>query len=239
MIIAGIDFETSGLLPQTDRVIEVGAVLWDTNEDSQLWMISDFVIDSTTPDPLDPEITRITGITNEMLRKYGKHPIPVFSALNDMIYQSEAVVAHFGTDFDKKFYEAEMQRHELKVCERTWIDTAIDLPFPEHIKTRNLMHLAAEHGFLNPFPHRAVYDVLTMLKIFECYDAKAALEYARQPIVIAQALVSFDDREKAKARSYQWNQSWAPGMWAKRMRLPDFQREETEAPFKVRSFTKG
>ena len=84
---------------------------------------------------------------------------------------------------------------------------------PPAITTRKLTHLAAEHGFLNPFPHRAVSDVLTMLKVLSHYDIAPVLESARQPSFTVKACVSYDDREKAKARGYRWDA--ARKIWTK------------------------
>ena len=52
----------------------------------------------------------------------------------------------------------------------------------EKIKTRSLPYLAADHGFLNPFPHRALFDVMTMIQIAGMYDINEILKYADSPI---------------------------------------------------------
>jgi DNA polymerase III subunit epsilon len=228
MICLGLDFETSGLDPAVDRVIEVGAVLWNTDSGLPLEILSVFC-DSV--DELSPEIEEITGIKCSMLRQHGRDSAEVFSELNTMLLKAEAVIAHFGATFDKGFYEAECARLPLTAVERTWIDTALDLKYPPAMLTRKLTHLAAEHGFLNPFRHRAVFDVLTMLTVFQHYDAAAALEYARQPMVTVRAIVSYEDREKAKARGYRWNPE--EKLWLKNCRLPDVEVERREADFTV------
>ena len=39
-----------------------------------------------------------------------------------------------------------------------------DVPYPETIATRKLTYLAADHGIVNPFAHRALFDVITMMQ---------------------------------------------------------------------------
>jgi len=78
----------------------------------------------------------------------------------------------------------------------------VDVPSPPQITTRKLAHLAAEHGFLNPFAHRAVFDVLTMLKILSCYPIENVIISSNQPLMKLVALVAFDGRYKAKARGF-------------------------------------
>ncbi len=233
MLVIGIDFETSGLNAETDRVIEIGAVLWDTDTGMPLQIMSEFCLDEGTPNPLPPEIEQITGITYEMLKSYARETtVHCFCVLADLITSAEAIIAHNGAIFDRGFYLAETKRLGLPPIERVWIDTAMDIKYPAHITTRKLMHLAAEHGFLNPFSHRAVFDVLTMLRVFQNYDAEAALEYAKQPMITVQSLVSFDDKDKAKERGYRWKPETK--QWLKNMRTSDFEIEKQEAGFNIR-----
>lgn len=245
MIVCGLDFETTGLDAKRDRVIEIGAALWDTSTAVPLKLLSCLCADQHTPNPFPPEIVEITGLTYEMVMNYGVLSQVAFAELTSLAGRAEAVIAHFGASFDKDFYLSECARTGVTPIDLTWIDTAIDLKFPQRMFTRNLTHLAAEHGFLNPFTHRAVFDVLTMLRIFQNYDPVAALEYARQPIQTLEALVSYDDRQLAKDRNYRWlPRPGAPPeakkAWLKDMRQSDADKEIAEAGFPVKIInTKG
>ena len=48
---------------------------------------------------------------------------------------------------------------------------------------RSMAALEHAHGFVNPFPHRAVTDVLSMLKIFSQYNYDRVFALASSPIV--------------------------------------------------------
>ena len=138
MKILGVDFETTGLLPQEDRIIEVGAVLWDWDTGTPLQLLSSLV----HPDQSIPEeITRITGITNDLIGNYARLESEVFADLRYLIGCADYVMAHNGTTFDKLFYEAAAKRLGWPETGKIWLDTKIDIKYPEHITTRNLRHL--------------------------------------------------------------------------------------------------
>lgn len=213
MLLLGLDFETTGLDFAKDRIIEVGAVLWDTTRGVPVRMLSELVShpDSDECPEVSEEITRITGITQADLDQFSVPWMEARRALNGMALAADAVVAHNGTGFDQPMLCAHLDRLEhsqaphLEIWRGPWIDTCTDVDYPPAITTRKLTHLAAEHGFLNPFPHRAVSDVLTMLKVLSHYDIGPVLESSRQPSFTVRAMVSYDDREKAKARGYRWD----------------------------------
>jgi len=225
MIICGLDFETTGLSPQTDRVIEIGLVLWDTDLHAPVALYGSLVRSEVK---VPKEVTTINNITDDMLQKYGVAQDAALCTVSGWMKKSEAACAHNGTGFDKLFYEQWCLR-EKKPFENTflWIDTCIDLGAP----IGRLIHAAAERGFVNPFPHRAVTDVLTMLRILDYYDANEVVRQARIPNVTVQALVNYDDREKAKARGYHWNGETR--QWLRAVKEDQLEKEKREAPFKV------
>jgi DNA polymerase III subunit epsilon len=223
MLILGLDFETTSLDTETCEVIEVGAVLWDSEDKKPLALMSEFISGPVVP----PEITRITRIDQDDLR-YGIELPLAAQKLSALVSQANFIVAHNGTVFDRPIY----RRLFAPECKKSWIDTRTDVPYPEEITTRKLTHLSSEHGFVNPFAHRAVFDVLTMLKILSFYDlGPVIIESTLPPITIA-AQVSYTDREKAKARGYHWNAQ--KQIWFKTVKQPGLDRELKEAGFPVR-----
>jgi DNA polymerase-3 subunit epsilon len=246
MLLLGLDFETTGLSFTDDRITEIGAVLWDTDARMPVQIFNTLVKHPDCP-PITDEITRLTGITQAMLDYYGVAPAPAFRRLGMMLAQAGVAVAHNGNGFDRPMLEAQMLRFSavpetativsaLAATPLLWVDTCMDVPYPPAITTRKLVHLAAEHGFLNPFAHRAVFDVLTMLKVLDGYIAtpdalESVLESARQPTVTMQALVSFDDREKAKARGYRWKSDTK--QWLRHMKAHQAEAERAECGFKT------
>jgi DNA polymerase III subunit epsilon len=230
MLFVGVDFETTGLDTQKDRITEVGAVLWDTDRKGPLEVYSSYIYEENFPE-LSKEITEITGITQNDLDKYGRTPQKVLSELCLFMERGDFALAHNGTNFDVPILTAEMNRIGAKFKDDvTWIDTSVDVPYPPSITTRKLSYLATEHGFLNPFPHRALFDVLTMLKVTSFYDAEEIVRLSKSPSVTIRAVVSYDDRKLASERGYRWNAD--NKMWLKTVKECQLEPEYT-APFKI------
>lgn len=229
MKILGLDLESTGLDLKADAIIEVGAVLWCTERRTALKMYSEFV-DPLRPIP--PEITVITGITSEVVEEYGVSEQEALSVIAGLMGQADYVAAHFGNLFDKPFLEGAYARMMSLPPEKVWLDTSIDVQYGERVKTRNLLHLAAEHGFLPGHSHRAVFDVMTMLRILDQYDLDTVIARAKEPMVFLEACVSFEEKEKAKERGYRWCPP--KRVWWKAFKFTDSIVERAECGFNTR-----
>jgi hypothetical protein len=170
----------------------------------------------------------------------GKAPALAFAGLNQVAkeFGISHVVAHNGTNYDKTLLASEYTRHGCDdvLLRRTWLDTRYDLPMAESIETRKLPYLAAEHGFLNPFPHRAVFDVMTMLRVLSQYDMQAVLDLAAQPWMTVRIVVGYDDRQAAKDLRYSWEkvgEKSYPRCWVKRIRANKLEDERKATKFPV------
>lgn len=202
MYVLGLDFETSGLCPKENRVIEVGAVVWDTDKKKCVATMNHLVNGGIV---ITDEITEITGITNDELEKFGVSPGRAFNELMSLYNRCEYVVAHNGLEFDKKFFLAELERNNIiDNSPKLWIDTMIDLDFAKSVKHKNLTYLAAVHEFVNPFPHRAFADALTMLKVMSHYPFDDVVKSACEPLVTLEAQVGFANKDLAKNAGYYY-----------------------------------
>jgi DNA polymerase-3 subunit epsilon len=100
--LAVIDFETTGMMPGPDRIIEVGAVI-----------VRDGVVAETFATLMDPGcripgfITGLTGITTAMVRGKPK-PEAVMPDLRAFLGDLPCL-AH-NASFDRRFFTAEMER---------------------------------------------------------------------------------------------------------------------------------
>lgn len=198
----GIDLETTGLNPEKDTLIEVGAVLWCTKTQKPVWLYNELIQD--TPDPLLPEIVDITGITDEDLLRWGIKIKDALKPVWEYAQKADYLVAH-NHEFEMKFLANAAKKHDLPELDVPWIDTMTDLPYPDKIKTRKLSYLSAEHGFLNPYAHRALFDVLTMMSVVSKYKPDEVLELHKSPLVQVVANVSYEDRGKARTQGFRWD----------------------------------
>lgn len=225
MIVLGIDLETTGFDVNQERITELGYVVWDTDKKTSMYMQGAFLYNKSYEEKFTPEITemmqRVCGITPDMLRYFGRDPLDELTMLDRMcdMYKVEYIIAHNGNNYDRPLLLAELSRNGVNapvLRERLWLDTLTDIPFPTPPESRKLKYLACDHGFINPFAHRAVFDVLTMLTLMSQYKIEDVIAYSKIPTKIMRAMVSYDDREKAKAMKFMWekvgdktfNKSW-------------------------------
>ena len=201
MIILGIDMETTGLDIPTIGITEIGMVLWDTTLRAPV-KVYGFVVDPGPGAAWSPGVEKINGLSPELCAEYGMHDERALRLVLSWYNGAEVACAHNGTVFDRPLLEAWAARHGQPFDrDKVWIDTRCDLEIPERNSTR-LTYMAADHSFLNPVPHRAVFDVMTMLKVLDAYDLPAVMEMARSPAVRVKALVSFEQKDLAKDRGY-------------------------------------
>lgn len=221
MLVAGIDFETTSVDPETCYPTEVGVVLWDPKRDKIIETISQLIFV-----PIDDVITNqaITGIDQEMVTQYGWKIGDIRSMLVNRLDGADWLMAH-NADFDRTIL------NRIIPIDKPWIDTMTDLPYPENFKTRSLPYLAVEHGFMNPFSHRALFDVITMIKIASQYNFEEILTYAKSPTMWLQAVVSFDDKELAKAQHFIWDPT--NKFWVKQIKEFNLDYEESKADFNI------
>ncbi len=179
------DLLFSGLNLKVDRVIEIGAVLWDLEEESPVQFISE-LIDEKDRLPISEEVQELTGIKDSTLKKWGLRDAQIKATLTNLSYlmkKASFIVAHNGRNYDHPMLKSLFFRFDVPFPSTPWIDTSVDVEFPSKIKLKSLAALEHAHGFVNPFPHRALTDVLSMLKILVQYDINRTAELAISPKV--------------------------------------------------------
>lgn len=230
MLITFFDFETTGLDRAQDRVIEVGAILYSTTQ-KRVLMAEDFLVDNEVP--ISAEISGITGIKKGMIDKFGLVSTDALARLQNYFDLGEAVCGANIIEFDLPFYVNWCIRENQEPIAKLPIDIKTDLINTE---AKHLGYMAADAGFLNPFPHGALPDAWTVLRLVEKnaekYTIDAIVERAKSPRVYLQAMVSFDDNYKAKARKYKWDADRK--VWYTCIKELDLQAEAAAAPFDVK-----
>ena len=238
MKIMGIDTETTGLDVQNDLVVEFGYVLWDTDLAKPIHMVDHLVLADMDKAKLTEDIH---GITRAEFEEFGYLPQPVFSNLEMFLglHPVQFVVAHNGAGFDRPLMDAEYRRHSIptrRLFEVPWLDTKTDLPWKKAPDSNRLKHCALELGFINPFPHRALFDVLTMLRVLSHFNIDEVIALSKIPFATIRALVSYEDRELAKKEKFLWEKAGDityPKCWIKRIRINKLEEERAKCPFKI------
>lgn len=218
MKLLGLDLETGAAFDEPvekNWITEFGAVMWDTDL-GQPVKIYNSLVQPPEGKEVHQEPADYTKITDAMVREHGAPRTEVFLVAEAMILEADYVVAQNGLLFDKVILREELPRQAVNFPEKHWIDTTIDVPYPKECRYQNLTYLAGFHGFVNPFPHRAVTDVLTMMKVLMQYDLGPIIESAESPVVKVIADVSFQQKDKAKAASFYFDGDRK--VWFKSMR---------------------
>lgn len=236
MIVLGIDLETSGFDRAEDGIVELGACLYDTDSDTPVHLYSEFVKDTEAPRWGDEHYyavpVQVCGITRYMVETWGMAGKYVATDFNDLLGMADVVIASNGNVFDRPMALSFLKRYGVDMLDTRWIDLIVDVPFPKDCTHRNLLYLAAYHGFLNPFPHRALFDVMTMMKILSCYPIDTVLQFADSPMMELKAHVSYDNRDLAKVQGFKWESKMKK--WYKHVKECMIDQEEIDAyQFKV------
>lgn len=219
-----IDFETTGLDTNTAEITEVGHLLFCMRTFDPIDMGS-FLVIPQSKESLEETID-IHGISWDWVSKYGVSDLGVILRLKDYFKESDYIVAHNGIAYDKPVLFNHINRVNKKynafvescdeIIGKWWLDTMIDIDYPSHMKSKKLTYLAAEHGFINPFPHRALSDCLTTLNVLKNYDIEEVIANSKIPLLKVRALVEYQDRELAKAEGFHWDSE--NKIWHKTMR---------------------
>ena len=162
-----IDFETSGLNPFHDEIIEIAAKKFRSDDQySTLIKIKK---------KLDKKIVEITKITDDMLIKEGVSQRVAFHDFGEFIKNTFNIekplyiLAHNGNAFDFIFIKKILTTFDFKLDIR-YIDT---ISVSKFVNPRLFSHKLATlchpniYNIVNINAHRAMSDVITTEKIFE------------------------------------------------------------------------
>jgi DNA polymerase III epsilon subunit-like protein len=229
----GLDLETANRKTTGgNRVLEIGMVLWDVQNKTPI-VLENYLIKPYNAVEIDPESMKFHKLTDEILLEFGFDITVACEALKRLWTKADAIVTHNGTNFDYPILDEMLMASNVNMGEVpnvSLIDTMTDLPYPSTMTTSKLIYLAAEYGFLNPFNHRAVFDILSMLHIVSKFDINDILKHMNEDTVSVQALVSYADRALAKDARFKWNGDLK--IWSKDLKLSQFEAEKDSWEFK-------
>ena len=219
-----VDVETTGLDPQRDEIIELAMTPFTYGLDGVVFSVEEGFQRLRQPsEPITPEITAITGITNEMVAGQIIDPAEVtrFAA------PASLIIAH-NAAFDRRFLERLSEVFSTKpwACSLSQIDWAA-----EGFEGTKLAYLAQASGFFYE-RHRAMHDCLatiellaTMLPRSGVMGLSRLLDGARTVSWRIWAENSpFDLKDVLKARGYRWNGDPGPQPRAWYIDVPEAQR---------------
>jgi DNA polymerase-3 subunit epsilon len=201
-----VDVETTGIDQARDRIIEVGAVLFEYGvQDGRIFALRDSYSALEDPGrPIPENVVAMTGITDEMAAGQRIDD----DVLHRLVDQAGLIVAH-NAQFDRGFLERRMSVFGSK----PWACSSADVPWRDHgCASSSLEYLLYRHCAEFYDAHRALNDCLAGVHALATPTVNGALpfalllESARRPMARIWAIgAPIESRDKLKSRRYRWN----------------------------------
>ncbi|WP_068079525.1 3'-5' exonuclease [Novosphingobium rosa] len=199
-----VDVETTGLDHEQDRIIELAVQRFRFDALGRVTQLGKARVWREDPGmPLDPRITRLTGLTDEDL---AGHAIDEGAAA-DILASADIIVAH-NAAFDRPFVD----RRLPATAGRPWACSMAELDWLElGFDGRALGHLVSQCGWFYE-GHRAENDILALIYLLAHQAADGGTIMAR--LMAASARPSwrvnavdapFEAKDALKARAYRWD----------------------------------
>jgi DNA polymerase-3 subunit epsilon len=200
-----LDVETTGLNTNSAEVIELGMVKFAYMADGQIAQVTETFSCLNEPnDPIPPEITAITQITNEMVAGHRIDPAAVAAFIRD----ANVIIAH-NANFDRRFAE----RYWPDFTHKPWACSVTEIDWRAHgFEGSRLSYLLMGAGYFHQ-AHRAVDDCHALLEILSMPLGTtgqpalgALLDRARRKTVRIWAEgAPFELKDHLRSRGYRWN----------------------------------
>jgi len=200
-----LDTETTGLSCVTDRIIELGMVKFEYTEDGRIFRLLDEFNRYQDPGmPIPEAITKLTGITDDMVKGHQINVEEVDSYLKDV----DIIIAH-NAQFDRAFFEIIFPT----ITPKPWGCSMYDIDWKnEGISSHKLEYIAYKYNFFFE-GHRAITDCLAGVHILSQESLISKQPVLKQLLESALAIrfrlwainAPYDSKDLLKMRGYRWS----------------------------------
>lgn len=200
-----LDTETTGLDHRTDEIIEIGVITFTFDDNGAIGDVTGIYGGLRQPAIAIPEeITRLTGITDEMVAGQSID----MAGLTSLIADADLIVAH-NASFDRPFCEAfsPIFRDKAWACSVSEIDWRV-----RGFEGNKLGYLIGQSGYFHD-GHRAVDDCFALLEVLEqTRPGQSSAPFAelreasqRSRVRLYAENSPFDMKDHLKKRGYRWS----------------------------------
>ncbi|MBY0370743.1 DNA polymerase III subunit epsilon [bacterium] len=201
-----LDVETTGTDTARDKVIEIGIRMFRFDRESGAVLSRDdgYGALEDPGEPLDPLITRITGITDAMVAGQKID----WDRVRSYLEKAQIIIAH-NASFDRPFLDRYVPLSATKVwgCSFKQVDWE-SKGFP----SQKLEILSIYHGFFNS-AHRALADADSLLHLLhlpapegeECYLAELVRNARKKSALVLAQNSPFETKDILRERGYRWD----------------------------------
>ena len=203
-----LDTETTGLDPETEHCLEVGAILFDVPSRQVLAQQSFLLpVQANAAEP----INRIPAAVTRLAQPW-EAALAYFQSLLDA---AEVLVAH-NAAFDRQWFG----RGCLPSTAKPWLCSMDDMRWPKDRQLRarpSVRDLALAYEVPVWAAHRALTDCIYIAEVFRrCDDLEQRLVHGLEPRFLFKAQVTYDQRHLAREAGFRWNDP-VPGAWSRRL----------------------
>lgn len=198
-----VDTETTGLSAAQEEIIEIGAVAFRYADDGSIGDVcATFGALQEPSKPIPADITRITGITDEMV---AGQMIPR-AKLDALISKADIIIAH-NAGFDRPFLE----RFSPVFDNKPWACSVKEIDWTARgFEGTKLGYLIGQSGYFHN-GHRAEDDCQALLAVLKGQSGKTtpfaellkASQLSRLRIYAENS--PFEMKDKLKERRYRWS----------------------------------
>ena len=171
--IAVLDLETDGLDPLYNEILEIAVAMIVIDEQGRVIEVESEKSGLQQPSrPIEPQIEKITGITDAMV--VGKRLVP--QKIAEHLQAADACLA-FNAGFDRRHLEMLVS----EVGEMPWICAMADIDWQALGFDGSAQgYLLMQAGMFNPTAHRAADDVASLIHLLahECRDGRTVMTHA-------------------------------------------------------------
>ena len=155
------DLETTGLNPIVSRIVEIGALRF--RADGTIIDQFEQLVDPQCPIP--PEVTRIHGITDQMVA--GKPTIEeVLPQFIEFIGEPNALMLAHNAGFDMSFLAMAIRRLGMPTPEHPVLDTVKLSRRRQELKNHKLETIGRHLDLIDAEEHRAMADTILLKDVF-------------------------------------------------------------------------
>ncbi len=200
-----LDTETTGLDHRTDEIIEIGVITFTFDDNGAIGDVTGIYGGLRQPAIAIPEeITRLTGITDEMVAGQSID----MARLTSLVADADLIVAH-NAGFDRPFCEtfSPIFRDKAWACSVSEIDWRV-----RGFEGNKLGYLIGQSGYFHD-GHRAVDDCFALLEVLkQTRPGQSSTPFAelreasqRSRVRLYAENSPFDMKDHLKKRGYRWS----------------------------------
>lgn len=165
------DFETTGLSPINNEILEIGAIRYE-NINGNLEEVDNLEFILNTDEAISPKITEITGITTAMQEEFGVSQQEGFQRLSSLIDEDTLLIA-YNIQFDLGFLtQLYRKNYDVKYEVKNDVLDVMAVYKDRHRFPHRLESAISTYQINLPNTHRALDDVKATYGVLEALAAE-------------------------------------------------------------------